>query len=611
MDLIVTVGGIWLNALAWLAGLAVVFLALTRFSPCNPGQNWWTDRRAAVTDLVYWLVLPLVTQVGRVALLVGGVMLLYGGAPPADFALRRLPVWAQCLLILVVQDVLLYWLHRLFHTPAGWRFHAVHHSPEVLDWTSTARFHPVNAVLEFAAADAVVLLMGFSPVALVWLGPINLAYSVMVHANLNWTFGPLRYVFASPVFHRWHHTTAADGRDRNFASTFPVLDLIWGTYYMPAGRRPEVYGATGGVPAGFVGQTLYPFRGVGAWAGRRPVLATAGGAAVVGVAVTGWVQLTRPVAQDVTAPAETVTAAPPARLQVAARDRRPASAVAVSLTAAGPRVVLGGSDGSAVVLDPATGERVRGGGHLRRVNALAVGPGGAWAVSAGADGTARVWDTATGEVRRVLSGHGSGVLSVAVSGDGWAATGAADGTVRVWDPAGGLAVTKTVGVSPVHAVGVCDGGRRVAAGHLSDVTVWDTATDRLTTLTGLNALAYAVTLTAGGQQVVAGGYDGRVLVWDAASGKVTHDLRGHDGPVYAVAATADGSRLVSGGADRTVRVWDMTTGEAVRTFDGHPGLVFAVAVDAGGKRVVAAGKDGAVSGWTLTDGAVIPAGFSW
>ena len=87
---------------------------------------------------------------------------------------------------------------------------------------STGRFHPINNLLEFTLADVAVLLMGFSPAALVVLTPFNLIYSAMVHANLNWTFGPLRYVFASPVFHRWHHTTQEEGLDKNFASTFPL-----------------------------------------------------------------------------------------------------------------------------------------------------------------------------------------------------------------------------------------------------------------------------------------------------------------------------------------------------------------------------------------------------
>ena len=81
-----------------------------------------------------------------------------------------------------------------------------------------------------------------------------------MHANLNWTLGPFRCVLAGPVFHRWHHTAAEQGGEKNFASTFPVLDLVFGTFYMPK-TLPDAYGvADKGVPSGFAAQMLYPFR---------------------------------------------------------------------------------------------------------------------------------------------------------------------------------------------------------------------------------------------------------------------------------------------------------------------------------------------------------------
>jgi sterol desaturase/sphingolipid hydroxylase (fatty acid hydroxylase superfamily) len=162
---------------------------------------------------------------------------------------------------MLIQDGLMYWIHRAFHTRRGWAFHATHHSPKVLDWMAAVRFHPVNFLLEFALADVAVLLMGFSPAVFVVLVPYYQVYSAMVHANLNWTFGPLRYVFASPVFHRWHHTAAGAGLNRNFAPNFPFFDVLFGTFYMPPGRLPEEFGnGDPDFPAGFWGQLFYPLR---------------------------------------------------------------------------------------------------------------------------------------------------------------------------------------------------------------------------------------------------------------------------------------------------------------------------------------------------------------
>ena len=46
----------------------------------------------------------------------------------------------------------------------------------------------------------------------------------------------------------------------NFAGTFPVLDLMFGTFYVPKNELPDAYGvADRSVPEGFGSQILYPF----------------------------------------------------------------------------------------------------------------------------------------------------------------------------------------------------------------------------------------------------------------------------------------------------------------------------------------------------------------
>jgi sterol desaturase/sphingolipid hydroxylase (fatty acid hydroxylase superfamily) len=261
MEWMTAIAPAWLCTLQWLAGLTVGFGVLAWLMPCNPGMYWWKDLRGTCTNFIYLFIVPLFLRVCRTVMLAAGLALLFGTRPAGFTVVRGLPLWQQCLAILVIEDVLLYWLHRAFHTRAGWDFHAAHHSPEVLDWLAMARFHPVNNLLAFALADVVVLLLGFSAEALLVLTPFNIIYSSMVHANLSWTFGPLRYLFASPVFHRWHHTSPAEGGNKNFASTFPFLDVLFGTFYMPPDKRPEHFGVDeADFPEDFWGQFLRPFR---------------------------------------------------------------------------------------------------------------------------------------------------------------------------------------------------------------------------------------------------------------------------------------------------------------------------------------------------------------
>ena len=75
------------------------------------------------------------------------------------------------------------------------------------------------------------------------MAPVFAIFAILLHANLDWDWGPLRSVVASPRFHRWHHTTAERGGEKNFASTFPVLDLMFGTFYMPKNEVPDRYEA--------------------------------------------------------------------------------------------------------------------------------------------------------------------------------------------------------------------------------------------------------------------------------------------------------------------------------------------------------------------------------
>jgi sterol desaturase/sphingolipid hydroxylase (fatty acid hydroxylase superfamily) len=252
-----------------LISVAVAFLAfgaLARLSPCNRGQRSFAAR-GFVDDVLYWAVSILAySELSRLVLkLVVGVA--FGARAGSVMAgidggwgwVHGLPLLVQAILVIVVTDVMQYWLHRAFHSPLLWPFHAIHHSAEEVDWTTTYRVHPVNFLIYNSCVAALVRAAGFSPEVFVLIAPFNFVTAALVHANLSWTFGPFRHLFASPVFHRWHHSSDPRVRDKNFAPTFPVLDLMFGTFHMPRGELPSGYGAEG-APDHFVGQLVWPFK---------------------------------------------------------------------------------------------------------------------------------------------------------------------------------------------------------------------------------------------------------------------------------------------------------------------------------------------------------------
>jgi sterol desaturase/sphingolipid hydroxylase (fatty acid hydroxylase superfamily) len=265
---VISVGQTFLKGVPISIGLAVVFTLLTTFWACNPGRAWW-HKRDLVTDLCYWFFIPVITRYLRIGLLIVGAAALFHITTAEGLVafydnghgpLAALPLVTQMVIFLIGEDIILYGTHRFFHGARMWKYHAVHHSSEELEWISAARFHPVNLFLGSVLADVVMLLAGISPNVLVILGPLTTAHSAFVHANLDWTLGPFKYVIAGPVFHRWHHTAADRGGEKNFAATFPLLDILFGTFYMPATELPDRYGIDDrSFPTSFSSQLIHPF----------------------------------------------------------------------------------------------------------------------------------------------------------------------------------------------------------------------------------------------------------------------------------------------------------------------------------------------------------------
>jgi sterol desaturase/sphingolipid hydroxylase (fatty acid hydroxylase superfamily) len=255
--------------------LSAVFWLLARWWLALPGQR--RARVDTVTDVGYWFFTPLITKVTtRVAL--GVVFAIVAAAqgltleqlreafPSRQTWASTLPPFVQIPLVLLLADVLAYWTHRVFHARRLWPFHAIHHSSRTVDWLSSVRLHPVNDAVARIVQVLPLYLLGFDGLLLAGIVPFLTFYALMLHANLAWTFGPFRYVLASPAFHRWHHTSEEEGLDKNFSGLFPFIDLAFDTFYMPPGRQPQRFGIVDDdVPAGLVGQLVYPFRRV-----RRP-----------------------------------------------------------------------------------------------------------------------------------------------------------------------------------------------------------------------------------------------------------------------------------------------------------------------------------------------------
>lgn len=115
-----------------------------------------------------------------------------------------------------------------------------------------------------------------------------------------------------------------------------------------------------------------------------------------------------------------------------------------------------------------------------------------------------------------------------------------------------------------------------------------------------------VAFSPNGKMIAAGGWQ-KVMLLDAASGKVIRELKGLPGMATGVAFTPDGKQIAasSGRAGKLgeLHFWDAQRGGAMRLIGGHGDVLTAFAWSPDGKRLAAASYDKQISIWNLSGGA--------
>lgn len=171
-------------------------------------------------------------------------------------------------------------------------------------------------------------------------------------------------------------------------------------------------------------------------------------------------------------------------------------------------------------------------GHTVRPTAVWLGPDSRLAVSAGSDAEIRVWEVDSGECA-VFPHPGSLVSSVCLS------------------PDGGLVLA--AGHHRGRTLWLLDAGTGAFVRALEDVRGSRSPEDPEDRSSEVRTARF----TSDGRFVFAGEDDGRIRIWETATGRYVRTLVGHTDEVHGIALTPDDRLLLSGSDDGTLKLWEL------------------------------------------------------
>lgn len=159
--------------------------------------------------------------------------------------------------LFLLEDFTRFFLHFLYHkVPLLWRFHAVHHSAEVLTPITLYRIHwleltlnSIRSFLVIGVGTAVFMylfknalnfydILGVS----VFNFLFNLAASNLRHSSIWLGFGVFENLFISPAQHQIHHSNVRAHFDKNFGACLSVWDRLFGSFLKSQGQRVDGFG---------------------------------------------------------------------------------------------------------------------------------------------------------------------------------------------------------------------------------------------------------------------------------------------------------------------------------------------------------------------------------
>lgn len=207
-----------------------------------------------------------------------------------------------------------------------------------------------------------------------------------------------------------------------------------------------------------------------------------------------------------------------------------------------------------------------GGGHTKDVMSLAISRDGKRMMTGSADKTAMLWDLSTGKALRKFPGHGGTVMSVGFGPEpGRVYTAASDSFVRFWDARSGREITRIKATEKtLIRARLSRTGLLAAVGFDGKVTLFNARTGRrLHGVKGNRGMAMGLAIDAEGTRVAVTSTDGKIRAWSISASSSEQPIATHTGMIAASVLSDDGRLLLTRGIDRKLRVTQLADKSSV------------------------------------------------
>ena len=138
--------------------------------------------------------------------------------------------WIYWVVLLVFEDFMYYWLHRVDHVcRLFWATHVTHHSSPQFNLTVGFRSSVMEPLYRFVYFIPIALC-GFRPIDIAFIYAATQTWGILVHTERINKAGWLEYILVTPSHHRVHHGSNPKYLDKNMGMFLIIWDKLFGSF---------------------------------------------------------------------------------------------------------------------------------------------------------------------------------------------------------------------------------------------------------------------------------------------------------------------------------------------------------------------------------------------